>query len=81
MRSRTCGGECMTIIVTSDMLVDQMGEIANERDTYRELCGILIEDMKNAIEYQKNGLGSIRFLQASIEQAESILGEKNGTSN
>lgn len=46
-----------------------------ERDTYRELCDTLIEDMKNAIEYQKAGIGSIRFLQESIKQAESILGE------
>ena len=49
---------------------------AGERDTYRELCGDLINEIKTAVVYSENNIGAIDHLKAAITRAEAILGEK-----
>ena len=68
-----------------DTLAIELGQVALQRDTYRDMC-----------EELKNRLIAARFMFAiyginlkqlgdqineSITKAEAILGEKNGTSN
>ena len=77
----------MTIIVTSDMLVDQMGQIANERDTYRDLCGELLKELKGAqstlahcradIGYRNRQDATAISIHRAITRAESVMGENS----
>ena len=52
----------------------------SERDTYRELCEELLNEMKTAVVYSENNIGSIGHLKAAITKAEAILGDKNANS-
>ena len=57
--------------------------LESERDTYRELCGELLEDLKSQVvtfEYAM-GKSSLRDSNELITKAEKVLGGKNGTSN
>lgn len=50
----------------------------SERDTYRDLCAELLNEIKTAVVYAENNIGAIDHLKKAITKAESILGEKNG---
>lgn len=65
----------MTIIVTSDMLMDQIGEIAKERDTYRDLCA----DLLQALILHQELTRPIDNSSIAISKAESIIGDSNAT--
>lgn len=49
-----------------------------QRDTYRDLCAELLDDLKSAQAMLKNNLGCESIVNKAIVKAESILGEKNG---
>jgi hypothetical protein len=56
------------------------GEIAiKERDTYRELCGQLLEDMRYIKMTVTSPLDAYYIADEAVKKAEAILGASNAT--
>jgi hypothetical protein len=69
----------MSTKLTCDALAIELGQVALERDTYRELCEELVGIIKEHINYVDAAIHC--DFKNAIAKAEAILGEKNGTSN
>lgn len=69
--------------MTLSMLEEDRKSLKKERDTYRDLCVELLNDLKSQVAAFAYAMGkkSLADSDELITKAEAILGEKNGTAN
>jgi len=90
IRARACVNACAGMPTDDLKMVPEKGlfhlaEFANktviERDTYRELCGELLDDLKSQVAAFAYAMGkkSLADSDELITKAEAILGENNAT--
>lgn len=69
----------MSTQLTYDTIAIELGQVALQRDTYRELCAQLLEDMRYIKMTVTSPLDAYYIADEAITKAEKLLGEKNAT--
>lgn len=70
----------MSTKLTYEGLAVELGQVALQRDTYRDLCGELLSAITE-INNVNNQIEIFKILEDVMSKARSILGEKNGTAS